>query len=96
MNQSVNPQLPKSVSVPSGVLWQRVEDQIVLVDVNRGQYHRLDDVGTRMWELLGECSEVQAAYEQLFELYDVDGGTLRGDLAAFIAQLVDAGLLATT
>ena len=96
MTETAEPQLPKSVQVPAEVVWQRVEDQVVLLELADGQYFALDDVGSHMWELLQDCDDVSALPGQLEQVYDADEATLRRDLAELIAKLVDADLLRVT
>jgi hypothetical protein len=90
---AVSSELPTTVSVPESVLWQEVGDEIVLLDVSGGEYHGLNDVGSRIWRALDEQSDVAAAYEQLCETYEVDPDVLREDLDEFIKRLVGMGLL---
>ena len=87
------PDGPQRVAVDGGVVWQMVDGQVVLLTLARGRYFRLDEVGSRMWELLDECHEVGVALQRLQAEFEVDAATLRDDLAAFIRTLVDAGLL---
>jgi hypothetical protein len=96
MTETPEPQLPKSVQVPAEVVWQRVEDQVVLLELADGQYFALDEVGSRMWELLQECEDLDAVPRKLEEIYDADEATLRRDLAVLIAKLADADLLRVT
>jgi Coenzyme PQQ synthesis protein D (PqqD) len=91
----MNPDLPDTVTVPETVAWQQVGDEIVLLDVNGGEYHNLNDVASRMWQALEESADVAAAYARLCDTFEVDHETLRRDLAAFIRDLVEKGLLAT-
>lgn len=86
-------ELPTSVSIPDSVLWQEVGDEIVLLDVEGGEYHGLNDVGSRIWRALEEHSDVGSAYEHLCGTYEVDPGVLRKDLGEFIERLVGMGLL---
>jgi hypothetical protein len=79
--------------VDGDIVWQRGEGQVVLLTLSGGRYYRLDEVGSRMWELLDEHAETDTAFEQLHAEFDVDEATLRDDLAAFIGKLADAGLL---
>ncbi len=90
---SVNGELPTTVTIPENVAWQQFADEVVLVDLNAGQYHNLNDVGAQMWRSLDESDDVEAAYERLQALYEVDSETLRNDLVGFIQELVDKGLL---
>lgn len=87
--------LPHTVSIPADVLWQQVDDEVVVLDAAAGEYRGLNDVGSRMWIALEESPDVAAAYEQLCDLYEVDLDTLRRDLASFIERLVANGMLAT-
>jgi hypothetical protein len=90
---TVGRELPTSVSIPNTVLWQEVGDEIVLLDVEGGEYHGLNDVGSRIWRALEEHPDVDSAYEHLCETYEVDPGVLRNDLGEFITRLVGMGLL---
>jgi hypothetical protein len=90
------PQLPKRVEVPAEVVWQRVEDQVVLLELSDGEYFALDEVGSHIWELLQDCNDVHALPAQLEQVYDADEATLRRDLAALIDTLVQADLLRVT
>jgi hypothetical protein len=90
------PQLPKRVEVPAEVVWQRVEDQVVLLELSDGEYFALDEIGSHMWELLQDCDDVHALPAQLEQIYEADEATLRRDLASLIEKLVDADLLRVT
>jgi len=89
----MNSDLPTTVAIPENVAWQQFADEVVLVDLNAGEYHNLNDVAAQMWRTLDECSDVRTAYERLCSLYEVDPETLRTDLVALIQQLLDKGLL---
>lgn len=85
--------LPVEIRIPDDVLWQQVEDQVVLLDLRSGEYHALNESGSRMWVLLVESGDASAALERLCAEYDATRATLSCDLAEFIAALVDRGLL---
>jgi coenzyme PQQ synthesis protein D (PqqD) len=96
MTDEAAPQLPEKVEIPVEVVWQRVEDQVVLLELADGQYFALDKIGSQMWELLQDCDDVRALPAQLEQTYETDQATLRRDLAALIDTLVDADLLRVT
>ena len=88
--------LPAHVTIPPDVLFQELDGETVLVDPQRGIPHGvyvLDDIGSRIWQLLAEHGDVAPVVEQLLELYDVDEATLRRDLANFIAELIEKRVL---
>jgi hypothetical protein len=90
---TVGSELPTTVSIPNAVLWQEVGDEIVLLDVEGGEYHGLNEVGSRIWRALEEHPDVSSAYEHLCGTYEVDPDVLRNDLDEFIKRLVGMGLL---
>jgi Coenzyme PQQ synthesis protein D (PqqD) len=89
----VSTEPPASVRVPESVLWQEVDGQIVLLDLDSDTYHAFNDVGSRMWRALDESGDTNAAFEQLRETYEVDETVLRRDLLRFVDRLVESGLL---
>jgi hypothetical protein len=79
--------------VSSDVLYQTIEGHAVLLDLAGERYYSLDDVGTRIWQLLSEQSDVSTLLERLLDLYDVDRGSLTRDLSSFFDRLAAAGLV---
>jgi len=88
-----NPSLPTRVSISDHVLFQEIEGECVLLNMASEQYFGLDDVGTRVWQLLVEDGDPAKALSQLQQVYDVDELTLRIDLAKLLAQLSSEGLV---
>lgn len=84
---------PARVSVPETTAWQVVEGRVVILELDDEHYYRLDEVGSRMWEVLCESGDLGAARKQLEAEFDVDPETLHRDLEAFVARLADAGLV---
>ena len=72
---------------------RELDGESVLLNLDNGRYYGLDEVGTRLYELLTTSASVEAALTAALEEYEVGEATLRGDLSALIARLVDEGLL---
>ena len=85
--------LNNKVTVPEGVLFQKLEGESVLLNLDSEMYYGLDDVGTRMWLTLESSASVGAAYMQLLTEYDVDGDQLLADLIELIQNLLDHKLI---
>jgi hypothetical protein len=85
--------LDRKLQIPRHVLSQAVQDETVLLDLEQERYYGLDDVGSRVWELL--CADVAPSrlMEWLLREYDVDEPQLRADLEALLNELIAAGLL---
>ena len=81
------------VSTPRQVVTRLLGDELVLLNLDTEIYFGLDEVGTRMWDVLSSSPSVEAAFEQLLSEYDVDPASLRADLETLLTQLVDGGLV---
>jgi len=93
MNESVGESVPQEVEIAESVLYQFLEDEIVLLNLANQCYYGLDDVGGRMWELLIEEHAVSKVAERLQSEFDVAPENLRADLNQLVRELVSAGLL---
>jgi hypothetical protein len=82
------------VNTPSDILYEVLEDEVVLLNLSTERYYILDDIGTRMWQVIVEHRSLDKAVQQLMSEYDVDETTLRRDLTTLIDQLVEHKLLA--
>ena len=85
--------LPICVTLSPETLFQELEGEAILLNQQNEQYYSLDDVGTRMWQLLAEHGDVASVVQRLQEEYNVEEAILRQDLGTLIAKLADAGLL---
>jgi Coenzyme PQQ synthesis protein D (PqqD) len=79
--------------VADGVVFNRVGDELVLLDLNRGVYYGLNPIGAHIWQLLSEGVAEGELVDRLCEEYDVARETLAADLEALLAELRGCGLL---
>jgi hypothetical protein len=66
---------------------------MVLLNLANGKYFTLDDIGTRVWQLLSEHKQLMAVRQSLLEEYAVEPEQLEQDLLALTDRLVANGLL---
>jgi len=81
------------LEIPVDVLVRELDGESVLLNLDSECYYGLDEVGTRMWQVLTTSPSIAAAYDDLLAEYDVDAETLRSDMGELIGQLVAHGLL---
>ncbi|HSU15795.1 PqqD family protein [Longimicrobium sp.] len=62
-------------------------DRTVLLDPVQGEYFGLDEVGTRIWELLPAHPTAAALADRLFDEYDAPRETLATDAARLLGEL---------
>lgn len=83
----------RRVEIARGVVYREVGGEAVLLDLGSQRYFSLDEVGTRMWELLAEHGSTDEARRRLAAEYEVDEATLARDLDELIGRLAAEGLV---
>ena len=68
-------------------------DRTVLLDPVQGEYFGLDEVGTRIWELLPSHPTAARLADRLFEEFDAPRETLAADAARLLGELAAAKLV---
>ncbi len=85
LNQTITPS-PEVIS-------QEVSGETVLLDLQSENYFGLDEVGTRIWQLIKETNDLQAIFETLLAEYDVSEERLRQDLDTLLGEISGLGLV---
>ena len=80
-------------TVSSEVLFQEVSGEMVLLDLASESYFGLDEIGARIWGLLGEGKNQGQILDVLLREYEVDRKTLEVDLVELLGELLEAGLI---
>jgi hypothetical protein len=62
--------------------------EAVILSLKSGQYFGLNEVGTRIWNLIQEPKTVGAVLDAVLKEYDVALGELERDLFALLEQMV--------
>lgn len=75
------------------VLFQEVGGEAVLLNLGSESYFGLNEVGTRIWELLTQDSLLQRAYDALRDEYDATPEQLQADLLTLVDEMAKAGLV---
>jgi len=83
----------QKITISQEVLSQEVDGETVLLDLQSENYFGLDEVGTRIWQLLQEKKNLQEVFDALFEEYDVEEQQLEKDMKEHIGKLVETGLI---
>lgn len=70
-----------------------VDDEIVMMSVEHGQYYGLGGVGTRVWELIEQPCPFGRLVDQILEEFEVEREICEADLAEFLLQMEQLGLV---
>ena len=82
-----------TVRISPDVLHQELGGETVLLNLANECYFGLDEVGSRVWQVLAETRSASAVLARLLDEYDVSAEQLTADVEKLMVQLADAGLV---
>ena len=85
--------LLSNIKISGEVLANAIDGEIILLDLQSENYFGLDEVSTRIWQLLQENESLQKVFDTMLEEYDVSAKQLERDLDEFLARLLAAKLI---
>ena len=92
----MNPQtinLNQTIAPSPDVISQEVSGETVLLDLESENYYGLDEVGTRIWQLIKETNELQSIFDTLLKEYDVSEERLQLDVSTLLTEIEGMGLV---
>lgn len=81
------------ISVPSETLVRIVDGQAVLLSLKTERYYGLDEVGTRIWDLLAAGKTLAETAAVLAGEFDAPAETIAEDMQKLLAELLREGLV---
>jgi hypothetical protein len=70
-----------------------IDDEIVMMSVDNGEYYGLDEIGSRIWALLENPISVQQLISALMDEFEVEEETCHTDTLDFINDLFEKKLI---
>jgi hypothetical protein len=88
-------QLSSRVVRSEAIDFTRIDDTVVMMDVDKGRYYELDPVGTRVWALIEPGQRVGEVCEALVAEYEVAPAVCGDDVSAFLDRLLRLAVIGT-
>lgn len=82
-----------TVKIAKDTIFQELEGEAVLLNMQTGIYFGLNSMGSRIWQLLSEHSDVQTVGSILLGEFDIREKQLQNHLSKFIETLKSKGLI---
>jgi len=70
-----------------------IDGETVMMSIQNGEYYGLDDIGSRIWELIEKPVKVSDLIDTLLEKFDVDRETCERDVLKFLNELNEDKIL---
>jgi hypothetical protein len=77
----------------TGVLEAEVDDEVVLLNIEKGNCYGLNKVGSRVWHLIAEPCRVADLCARLTAEYDIDAETCRQQVLELLEHLNSEDLI---
>ena len=81
------------VSKKKSIPWRMIEEEAVLVDIDKGEVIQLDEVGARIWENIDGSATVSGIIDAVCSEFEVDKDTATADVLEFLNELSDRGAI---
>ena len=88
--------LSSSIGYSEDVLARTVDAEGIMIDLASGTYFGLNEIGNRIWALIGEHRIVSEILDAVLAEYDVTREVAESDLLGLLAQLKAKGLVEIT
>ena len=81
------------VSIAEDVVFRDLGGEAVILSLETSTYFGLNEIGTRIWHLIGEHGSTEHVVAALLNEYEVDETQLRQDVDRLVQQLHEKGLV---
>jgi len=84
---------PLRLRIAPDVIFEAIEDEILVLDLREDQYYAFEGIGSRVWQLIAETGDVAAVLARLKDEFDVAESVLADDVREFVGELRRRGLV---
>ncbi|SFT85437.1 PqqD family peptide modification chaperone [Halomonas saccharevitans] len=75
------------------ILTAVIDDEIVMMSADQGQYFGLSNIGAHIWNMTEDPISVEELIAMLCQSYDVSAQTCKDDTLPFLNNMIDSGLM---
>ncbi|GAB4303350.1 MAG: PqqD family protein [Marinilabiliales bacterium] len=75
------------------MLYSQLDDEIVMMSIENGEYYGLNEIASRIWELLKKDMQVSDIISELMNEYEVDEETCKNDVFEFLSEMMEKKLI---
>ncbi|MBN2669518.1 MAG: lasso peptide biosynthesis PqqD family chaperone [Bacteroidales bacterium] len=83
----------KIIYVNTDLLNSQIDGETVMMSLELGKYFGLNEVGSKIWELIQTPKTLNKVVEQLVEIYEIDYATCLKETSEFLASLYEQKLI---
>lgn len=81
------------ISRSETVFFNRFNDDVVMMDIEKGTYYGLESVAAEIWKLVKEPISVNSLCEKLTAEYNIAPEQCRQDVTVFLQELLNRNVI---
>jgi hypothetical protein len=85
--------LNDQVMVNADILTTEIDSEIVMMDVESGNYYNLDEIGSQIWRRMAAPLAVEQLCRDLEALYDAPAAVIEQDVLTLLTRLEEKRLI---
>jgi hypothetical protein len=71
----------------------KLQEEQVILDIEKGKYFSLNPVATLIWEILEQEFSIESICEKLLDEYDVESERCKQETNAYMQEMIKLGLI---
>lgn len=75
------------------MLFSKMDQEVVMLSISNSEYYGLDEIGSRIWEILEKPVRVDQLIDRLLEEYEVSRTQCENDVFPLLNELYDKKLI---
>jgi hypothetical protein len=75
------------------IVFNKLDDEIVMMSIKNGQYYGLDNIATRIYELIEIPTTFENLIKKLIEEFDVEIDICNKDVVSFLLLLAEKEII---
>ncbi len=84
----------KSYTINSDkIAWRILDNEAVILNLDTEGYYSLNEVGTKLWQLISQKVALKNAVDLITSEYDAEKNTIENDLLTVVNELKKEGLI---
>jgi hypothetical protein len=81
------------ISKNPAIISSKMDDEVVMMSIEKGNYYGLNPVAAEIWEMLTEPLSVQSICDKLMDEFEVSQEQCYNEVLVFIDKLGSEGLI---
>ena len=83
----------KIISRSEGIVFNKLDDELVMMSIANSEYYGLDNIGAQIWEIIEQPVSFNEIVTLLIKKYDVSEENCSADVQKFLSELLGKNLI---